>query len=63
MNVFFAREMQRFAAGGTARPSIDCSVKVGFLGDMSVGKTSTLRRMLEHRFFEDPLATVGVDFF
>ena len=44
-------------------PAFDCAVKIGFLGDAAVGKTSTLRRMLEHRFYDDVVATVGIDFF
>lgn len=37
-------------------------LKIVFVGDSGVGKTSLLRREAENIFTQDHLATIGVDF-
>lgn len=40
----------------------DMLLKIVFVGDSGVGKTSLLRREAEHTFTQEHLATIGVDF-
>lgn len=40
----------------------DMMLKIVFVGDSGVGKTSLLRREAEQTFTQEHLATIGVDF-
>ena len=39
------------------------SVKIGLLGNSSVGKTSLIRRFVEKKFDDNFMSTIGVDYF
>ena len=41
----------------------EISIKIGLLGNSSVGKTSLIRRFIENKFEDNYMSTVGVDYF
>lgn len=46
----------------TGMADYDLILKIVFVGDSGVGKTSLLRREAEKTFTQEHLATIGVDF-